>query len=180
MERLKTNWKKLVIIILITILLLSFVVLKIFTSDKYRDSQISKAYINYGYDKACEMVVKMYKGYFAPDENKALSWIITLTEEENRLIAQQVELKDIDATCLYGGYLTKYRATIKNNSSHTIDYIEIAVQFYNEDGVEVHRDWTNDLIYLEPNQQIEVSGTTMLDSSYTKYKISVQKVQAEL
>ena len=126
----------------------------VFLTDEQKDERIAEIYINEGYDATREAIIK----YYGTSSDKAISWLLAISDLEDKELAKQIEIVDQDLSTRSSGNYFDYTVTVKNNSDETLRYIKVNIYLKDADENIIYSDWTNWSGSLPPG------GSTVLDT----------------
>lgn len=147
----------------------------LFMTDEKRDQEISKVLREDGVYAAVELVREYYH---ESNPEKAAKWYLSLMDDLEEEIVDDVEIIDTEVEWEWDNTHTYYMK-VKNNSSHTLSYIQVNVYLMDEDHNIIESMWTNWSGTLPPG------ASTTLDKMYDlpedgKYiKASVSEVSID-
>ena len=139
-------------------------------TEDQKDRNISKTYVESGYQEAMQLVVE----YYGTSSSKALAWASILGEEKDSEIIS--ELKVVDQSLSRDGDYYDYEAQIKNNSSETIGYIEVNIYLIDDSGDIVNTEWTNWSGSLPPGASTYLDKMIRDTGNIKKFRTEISEI----
>jgi len=163
--------KKAIQIIFILMIILSLLNCK---TEKQKDQEIITEVVAKRYNNARSLV----REYYENDQQKGLSWMLAIQEQENKDYLDHVQIEDGWKWTFEDDY-SYIRGNIKNIGDKSIDYFKISAHYKDSERNVIDTDYTNSGETLGPGMSKEFEIMHRRSSNYKYTTVFVEEISVK-